>query len=365
VKVVFENATIADVIGSAARVAPTKGSAYDKAAGILMTLDEENKRVEVRSTNLLISYLTLVDAVSVEGSGSWRFPTKIIHGLLSRLPIGSGKEVTLFDEKGVVKVKSGRTSASIRTGPEWVDYYPNWEPFDPEMLDTVEDLGPRIKQVEWAAGGDPPMAGIHLNGELIVATDRYRIATVPCVAEPIYKPITVPSGIFDPVIKSMRDVAVGIEEGQFLLMPDGVTQIRANIYADAYPPVERAFLRDHTQSVSFKKTDLIEMVDRAMVFAGNDRVPLLTMYLGKEEIAVMMTDQEQGLLGDIIDVPGQATHSRVKVLFTPQNLTDAIEAAPSESVEMFYEPGKHKSIRIDGGSGYEAWVMPRRAGDNQ
>jgi len=363
VKVVFENSTIADAVSKAARVAPTKGSAYDKAAGILMTLDEDNKRVEIRSTNLLISYLELVNALEVEGTGSWRFPTLIINGILGKLPIGSGKEVTLFDSQGAVKLQSNRTAATIRTGSEWAGYYPTWEPFDPEMLDVVEDLGARIKQVEWAAGGDPPMAGIHLNGEMIVATDRYRIATVPCPAEPIYKPITVPAGIFDPIMKSMRDVAVGIEENQFLLMPEPMTQIRANIYADKYPAVERAFLRDHPHSVSFKKEELIAMVDRAMVFAGNDRVPLLTMFLGKEEIAVMMTDQEQGLLGDIVDVPGQCYHSRVKILFTPHNLTDALEAAPSEQVEMHYETDKHKSVRIDGGSGYEAWVMPRRAGE--
>jgi hypothetical protein len=57
VKAIFENATIADSIAKASRVAPTKGEAFDKASGILMTLDPEEKTVTLRSTNLMVFYL--------------------------------------------------------------------------------------------------------------------------------------------------------------------------------------------------------------------------------------------------------------------------------------------------------------------
>lgn len=361
-KVVFENATIADSISKAARVAPTKGSAFDKAAGILMTLDPAAGTVSLRATDLEIFYMEIVDAVEVEGEGCWRFPSQIISGVLSKLPIGSGRQVTLEEiESGTVSIKSGRTSAKLRTTDS--SYFPNWEPFDPDELQVVSDLGTRIQQVEWAAlsGGDPPMCGIHLDGKNVIATDRVRMAIAPCEAGPIYKPITIPTGILNPVMRSMRDVAIGIGEGQLHLMPDKSTQIRTVIFDMPYPPVERAMRRDEPTSVKFKKNLLLEMIDRTMVFGANDRSPLLTMFVGSGEIAVMMSDQEQGLLGDVIDVPGYADHKRMKILFTPKNLTDAINASPSDQVEMFYDPEKPSSvIRIDGGSGYESWVMPRR-----
>lgn len=366
-KVVFETATIADAVDKAARVAPTKGSAFDKASGILMNLAPEESCVYIRATNLEIYYLEAVDTVSIEGEGEWRFPSQILSGILSKLPIGSGKEVVLEQETfGEVKLKSGRTTAKLRTIDS--SYFPTWEPFDPEALDMVPDLGARIQQVEWAAltGGEPPMSGIHLNGEVVVATDRIRMAVAPCEAEPIYKPVTIPAGILKPVMRSMRDVAIGLDQGQFLLMPDPTTQIRTVIFDTPYPDITRAMRRNQPATVKFKKDHLLAMIDRAMVFGTRDRSPQMTMYIGAGEIAVMMSDQEQGLLGDIIDVPGYADHKRTKILFTPKNLTDAIAASPSEQVELHYTPETPTAVvRVDGGSGYEAWVMPRRSTDSE
>lgn len=361
-KVTFENATIADAITKAARVAPTKGSAFDKAAGILMELDEDDKTVTIKATNLDIFYLEVVDAVELEGSGVWRFPSSIISGIMAKLPIGSGKNVTMERKpNGDIALKTGRTSAVMRTIE--AAYYPEWGPFDPNDLELVPDLGERIKQVEWAAlsGGDPPLSGIHLDGQQIIASDRIRLAVVPCEAEPIYKPITVPAGILKPVLATMRDVAVGINEGQFLLMPDSSTQIRTVIFTEDYPNIGRAMNRTQPNTVKFKKSELLEIIDRAMVFGSRDRAPVLTTYIGSGEIAVMMSDQDQGLLGDVIDTPGYADHKRLKILFTPRNLTDAINAAPSEQVAIHYNAEIGTTVvRIDGGSGYEAWVMPRR-----
>lgn len=361
-KVVFENATIADAIGKAARVAPTKGSAFDKAAGIMMVLDDEEKTVTIKATNLDIFYLEVVDTIELEGSGSWRFPASIIAGIMSKLPIGTGKNVSLeLKPNGDIALKSGRTSAVLRTIE--AAYYPEWEPFDPNDLEMVPDLGSRIKQVEWAAlaGGEPPLSGIHLDGEKIVASDRVRMAVVPCEATPIYKPITVPAGILRPVLTGMRDVAVGINEGQFLLMPDHSTQIRTVIFDNDYPRIDRALKRNQPNTVKFKKNELLEIIDRAMVFGARDRAPKLTVFIGSGEIAVMMSDADQGLLGDVIDVPGYADHKRVKILFTPKNLTDAINAAPSDQIALCYDAELNTAVvRIDGGSGYEAWVMPRK-----
>ncbi len=360
-KVTFENATIADSVGKAARVAPSRGEAFDKANGIVMSLDPDESTVTLRATNLNIFYLEVVDAVEVSGDKEWRFNAAILSSVLSKLPIGTGKTVTFEQKDGVVNMKSGRTTAKFRI--QDTAYYPEWGAFDPDKLDMVPDFGARLKQVEWAALEDDEVvySGIHLNGTSAMATDRVRMAVVPCEAEPIYKPITIPAGILKPVIGNLRDVAIGIDEGMFLLMPDTATQIKTRIYDKDYPNVTKILeIKEWPEKVEVRKAALLEIIDRAAVFAQSDRAPKLEFIIGKEEIAVMCSDVDMGLLGDVVEVDGQATHARHRIMFTPKNLTDALNAAPSEKVDLYYNLDEIKMpIKIDGGSGFIALVMPR------
>lgn len=358
-KVTFENATIADSVAKSARVAPTKGEAFDKASGILMDLDPVENTVTLRSTNLQVYYLEVVDAIEVDSKATWRFQAQILSQVLGKLPIGTDKTVTFEQVGREIHMKSGRTSAKFRLND--VSDFPTWEPYDPNLLEMVPDLGARIQQVEWAAADNPELsfAGIHLDGEHIIATDRFRLARVPCEATPIYKPVTIPAGILKPVLSNLRDVAIGISEGQFLLMPDVATQIYTPIYAHEYPNVGKALDQEWPNKVAVRKAALIEIIERAIIFAQRDRSPKLTVIIGKGEIAVMCTDVELGLLGDAITVEG-ADHPRKHFHFTPKNLTDALAAAPSELIDLYYDlESPRKPFKIDGGSGFTALVMPR------
>jgi DNA polymerase III sliding clamp (beta) subunit (PCNA family) len=363
VKVIFENATIADSIGKAARVAPTKGEAFDKASGILMTLDPEDNTVTLQSTNLQVFYLEVVDALQVEGEAVWRLNAQLLAQVMAKLPIGSGKNVSFEQTDNEIVVKSARTVVRFRLMDH--TYFPVWKPFDPDKLEMVPDLGARITQVEWAALDDAEMsmAGIHLDGQHVFATDRFRMAMAPCEAEPIYRPITIPAGILKPVLSNLRDVAVGIDEGMFLLMPDVSTQIRTRIYDRDYPKVQDALTkRTWPTKFSVRKSALLEIMERAAIFAQRDRSPKMTFIIGKGEVAVLCKDADLGLLGDALELDaGQADHPRYRIVFTPRNLQEAIQAAPSEVIDIHYD---HEDpsfpFKVDGGSGYVALVMPRR-----
>lgn len=362
-KVVFENATIRDVIGKAGRIAPTKGSGFDKAAGIVMEIDSTAQQIVVKATDTLIFYMEIADFVSIEGASTvWRMPSLVIDGICSKLPITSGKSVTFDDEGGnTIKMTSGRMRATIRTINS--DYYPPWDAFEDSDLDTVASFGAAIQMVQWAAAkaGEPPLIGVHLDGEHVIATDRFKIAMAPCKAAPLYKPVTIPTGIFTPLMKSLGDVRIGITENQLLVQPDEATQIRAVIYGHEYPPVAKLIKRNEPNHVTFRKTGLLEMIDRASVFAMRDRTPLLKMFIGLQEIAVMMSDKELGLLGDVLEVPGYADHDRALICFNPDNLTGSLNNAPNDEITFWYDPAfPLKPVRIDGGSGYEALVMPRK-----
>lgn len=365
-KVVFENATIADVIGKAARIAPTRGSAFDKSAGIFMEIDPAEGTVSVRATNTDVFYMEVVDVVSIEadsgiGPITWLLPSITLAALCSKLPIGSNKQITWENVGGIMTFKSGRMSAKIAMmSPE---YYPVWDPFDPDSLEMVTGFGGRVDMVSWAAAtkGEPPLSGVYFDGDNVIATDRYRIAKAPCKAEPIYKPITVPASIFTPISRQLIDVKLGIE-GEFLcMMPDESTQIKAIIYGQQFPNLQNAMDREQSNKFTVKKAPFIELIDRASVMVGAERVPLLRLFIGEEEIAAYMEQQEVGMLGDVVEIPGQAQHDRVIIDFTPKNLLEALSHAPSEQIEFYYDIDrkKVKPVKIDGGSGYVALVMPR------
>ena len=361
--IVFETATIADSIKKAARIAPAKsGHAFDKASGIVFDIyPGEDVSCVLRSTNLNAFYSEVVASVSAEGSATrWRLPAQLLAGVVGTLPIGSGKQVKFEQDGSKVKITSGRMKATMMLADP--EYYPSWEMFDGTSMTLVPGLGGRIAQVEWAASphNDPPLCGVYLDGEWAIATDRYRLARVPCrIALP--KPIVIPSGILGQSLRQMGDTGVAIGGQMLHLAPDDYTQLQTVIYDVEYPPVSRVMVTDYPQKVTLRKAAVLDVLNRANNFAGADRAPMLRIYVGRGEFAPFMMNEEIGLLGDVLDCPGEADHNRIELKFTPKNLIDAISNAPNDTVALAYDNEKpNRPVYLDGGSGYEAWVVPRQ-----
>lgn len=364
-KVVFETATLADAIKKANQIAPSKGQAFDAAAGLVMEIYAPGMPVVVRATNLEIFSMEWVDVIEIEGDPvKWRIPAQLFAQVLSSLPIGTGKQVVLEEVvqgfSSHVALSSGRTKAKFNLLD--ISHYPSWGAFDPDRLFEVKDFGGRIGMVDWAASkSDIPMNGVHLTGDMAIATDRYRLAAAPLDLGPWLEPLTIPAKILSQVLRQTGEIRIGREANQLLIMPDEHSQIRSVIYAEAYPGVSKILdQKTYEQVISVRKEPFLEILNRAANFAGTDRIPNLKLIIGKEEIAVMMNNEEVGLLGDVLEVPGQCVHGRVTMQFTPKNLIEAITNAPNDLIEFCYNPENPRVVYIDGGSGFEAWVMPRR-----
>lgn len=369
-KVVFETATLADAIKKADRVAPTKGSAFDKSAGIVIEIianPMEDPVVIVRATDTTTFYMEWVDPMEVTGSSTvWRLPSKLFAGLVSTLPIGSGS-MTTIEEKPEEKGRMVRLTTNRKTRCQFslidMSYYPDWMPFDEDNLKTVNNLGGRINQVEWAAArNEEKIDGVHFDGEWAIATDRYRLVKVPLDMS-VEEPITVPSSVLSAVIRQTGDVKVGTDGRMFLVIPDEHTQLRTIMSGHDYPNVQRIIDQNssYPEMVTLKKTELLEIMARSLNFVGADRFPTMRLFFGKEEINIFMADAEKGMLGDAVEIPGQAMHDRVELKFTPKNIMEALEHAPNEEVTLHYDPEKPMRVfHIDGGSGYECWVVPRK-----
>lgn len=364
-KITFETATIADAIKKADRVAPSKGEAFDKAAGIVMEIDPTNELpVVIRATNLNIFSTQWVAAVEIEGDpATWRLPSRLMAHVTTNLPIGTGRTVTLESkDNGIVNLSSNRTR--VRFNLMTSDTYPSWKVLDPDRFSQIENLGGQISRVEWAADkSSEPLCGVHIDGACLTATDRYRLARVPMAiaASDLAEPITIPAGILGSLLRQTGEVAVGTDGSHLFLMPDDYSQLMTVIYSSPYPSLNKIIDRSFSDSVSVCRVELLEMMNRASGFAESDRFPTLRIYLGKHEIAFMVENGEVGLFGDVIELPGQCDHSRIEVKFTPKNIIEAISNAPGRDVILHYNSASPTGIMmIQGEQDYNCWVVPKK-----
>lgn len=360
--VTFETASLADAIKKAARIAPSKsGHAFDKAAGIVLDIfPGEDVQCVVRATNTDVFSAEVVGVVSAEGKEvRWRLSSMLLSGVVATLPITNGKMVSFTQEGSNVKMTSGRTKATmILMDPT---YYPNWDSFDPDGMTQVSGLGGRLEQVEWAASTapQPPLCGVYLDGLFAIATDRYRLARVPCVID-LPRPVIIPAGILGSVLRPMGDVGIAVRGSTLEISVDGYHQVHTITYDMEFPNLGKVTRTSYPQEVEVNKGAFLEMVQRANTFTGSDRAPLIRMFFGREEVAVMVTNDEIGLLGDVIEVPGQITHPRTEIRFTPKNIIEAVNKAPGSKVKLCYDRESPRSpMYISDGSGYESWVVPR------
>lgn len=362
--ITFECAAFAEVIKRADKLTPKKGEALDKAAGIVLDIDPSAEwGVKVRATNLDVYYTEWVTHMGATGDKTtWRVASSMLMQMVTKLPIGTGKTVTLANKDGLLTITSGRFKAAI--GLMDPEFYPVWDAFNPQGTAPVADLGARLEQVSWATAGDAPgeaISGIRFNGETLAATDKYKLVTVPCNAPHIGREVVVPASIIAPLIKQMGDTNVGIVGNFLVFMPNEYTQIKVIIYDTKYPPVERLMSRDYPHRIKVEKSQLVDSINRVVTADSKNRMPSIRMFFGMQELAVFMEDQHgRDKAIDTIELPGQADHERHEVFVSPRFLLDALAAAPNARIELGYDPSnKMRFLYLDGGSGFESWIVPR------
>lgn len=365
-RITFETAVLADAIKAANVIAPSKGSAFDKAAGILIEFDPSQpiRMAVVRATNLDVFSMEWVDALDWDGEGArWRLASALLSQILGTLPIGDGQSVTLESipsgHSYHVLLTCGRTKAKFY--PLDPVHYPTWGAFDPDHMFPATDLGGRVDQVEWAASkSEPRLGGVYLDGEYAVATDSYKLACVPLPIPELTKPIIVPSGLLGQALRQTGEISIGVSENMFHIMPNDYTQIKTVIYDVQYPNVAKIMERPLSTTIKISRDQLLQTMLRANAFALGDRVASFRCFLGEEEFAIYMENEQMGHIGDVVEIPGYADHERFELRFTPKNIMEALQKAPNDDIEISYDAGAKRTLfKIDGGSGYRAWVMPR------
>lgn len=366
-KVVFETAALASVVANASRIAPTKGKEVETYAGFYIEVRPDGsgeREVNIRAANGDVFYTEYLDALEIDGPDvDWRVPSLSMGGFLRNLPIGTGKSVTLEQVGGQLIVTQGRAKCEFPLIAS--DYYPDWDMFDPSQTTPVRNFGDRISQVSWAAdrGDLPPMNGVYIDGQRLIATNKYRIAKVPCEVELGQSdPVTVPVGILGPILSQMVDIRVGVIGNFLCIAPNDYTQIKCVLFQDQYPNVDSALNAQHDSAVLLNRDVVTDMVNRVLSVGNADRQVALRVTIGNGEIEFFVqgeTKAERTM--DAMDLPAQADHEPVAIYFSPENFSDAVSKAPDRDVMLWYNKERAKSaVKFDGGSGYEVVVQPRR-----
>jgi DNA polymerase III sliding clamp (beta) subunit (PCNA family) len=374
--ITFETATIADAVRKAALVAPTtRGEAWDMAHGVMFHLDPTAEHaLTLRATNLAMFHTEWVTALHAEGKTSvWRLPSVQLAAVVTRLPIGSGRTVTMEEKDGKIIITSGKNFKCQLNMPASRDY-PNWSIFDPDDLSAISGLGKRIKLVEWAAAAsnaNMAMTGVRLDGEVALATDTFRAAMAPCPVDHLEAPVTVPTGTLSAILKDEQTAKMGNNKDNLLfVMPDDWTQVQIRTIGVEWPTKVKAALQPIVvDTVEVDRDELLGMIQRAWALDQANRTPIISMYFGKGEVACVMQSDEIGLLRDVIEVENQADHRRIQYMFNPKNMIETLNSMPGKKVTIGYsQPSLGRMIYVSGGDGYEAWVArtqpPKKGADS-
>ena len=363
--ITFETSTISAAIRNAARIAPTtRGMAFDHAAGLYLMVDPANEfPLVIQSTNLEMFYTEWVTALEADGPATaWRLPSMALDKIIGSLPIGAGKTVTFTetDKLMQVEVTSGRGLRARFNGINRHREFPTWIPFDPDLLTEVPALGGQIKLVEWAAasgGSAVIMSGIHLDGEVAIATDATKAAIMPCLIEKLDKSVTIPPQTLSLILKESASAKLAVVGETLCVMPDAWTQIKVRTFGETYPAakIRKSLGRELDGQIETDRDELLALINRVAAIDMTNRTPCLNVWFGNEEIACFMESGEIGLLRDIVDCPGQALHKRVKYMFNPKNFIDLLVSAPEKKIKLGY--GQHLTPMISLSCGdYQAWI---------
>lgn len=359
-KAIFEVAALADAVQKANRIAPTKGAAHDRAAGIIVEVNpNELHPVIVKSTDLDVTFRMVVSVLELgDEPVTWRVPSQLFNGVMSTLPIGPSSTVRLAENgDGFVYFLCGKTKAKLRliTGD-----YPVWTPFNADSLATVPGLARRLTQVAWATDNKTVgvLGGVHIDGEYLYGCDRSNLAMVPCTV-PVDRPITAPLSDIATLIKNTSEVAMRAGVDRVELMPDTWTQTTCVLFMDAYPNVRQLLKDNQTGEILVENEKVTAALDKMLVLVKAERYPTTTIKIGDGEMILEMEVPDVGKIQDALDVVGGESSGEFMITFSPDSLKSALMASGREKITLKYGPTNLSPMVVTDDNQFMALMMPR------
>lgn len=369
--VIFDCAALDDAVSKASRIAPKKGDAFDKAAGIVFDIDTNNNFATIRATDLEINYEQRVKILEAKGSPTvWRIPSSILQGITSNLPMAEGAVVEFIDrdDPSVIRFKSGRMVAKLAVMK--ADDFPRIPSFEAEGMTPAQDLSQRVEQVAWATDPKSPLlGGIHMDGRRIIGCNSTTLAVVECPVA-LDEPVTVPLGTLTALLKTATDIRVRAEGNRFEMMLDSDTKASTRILEGLYPKVDGVMrpVSEFLGTVRIHRQQFQETLDRMMVMVQNEKSPSLALdFNGTGLINLLTFDMEitgTGRMQDSIDVSSDEWRDTFRIFVHPRMIQDAVTKIRGDYFELSFghnnpDLAKKSSLRISDDKGYICYVSPK------
>ena len=362
-KITSETGTLADAIGRAARVSPTKGAAYEKAAGVVIQFD--GHEALVMATDLEVTYRqTFMPTHADPDKFCWRLPADVVAGFIGGLPMNDGSvvDMTYDDAESCVVVTSGKTVAKFNT----IDLggFPIPELFPASLLKSVEGFARRVQQVAFATDrkSDGILSGVYVTGSKLYGFDRSRLAVVDCTV-PVSAPVTVPLAPLAGVLRNTADLRVGVVDERLVIQPDDDTQASTIIFADAYPDVENLLKRlaSMTGRCTFSISDMQSALGRMMVLARDQRYPRVqvTFDVAAQVMELDMYVKGLGQMRDQIECSIENLSKTVTYSYTPNYILEGLAQCSGPNIVMELGEDPLKPCTFDDGDGFRYMFMPR------
>lgn len=350
-----EVATLRDAVTKAAKVAPSKGTALDRAGGVVLEL--VGPRLTIRATDLEATFLQTMPVVGSEGEAVWRVSSGLLDSIVGKLPMELGAQVALTQAPGDIWLFADTPDVQAKMRLFDNDMpFPAWPAFDVHQLKPVEDFAARVNQVAWACDDrGQVLKGVHIDGERLWACDQTSVATVP-LACPVEVPVTAPVQDIAWLLRDHPEVMLRAEADHLQLALDDDTQVTLRLYLGGYPDF-RAFVDRATfpHCVMLERDRFMDAIDRVTA-PFTDKYPVLVVDLTATKLSLTMEDAEFGRVEQWMDVEAEKP---ITFKLSPKDVREMISHCRSQAVELRYFEDPLKPIMVLDGIDYTATTMPR------
>lgn len=364
----FETALLSDAIQKAAKIAPTKGSAFDHAAGLLFRVDPNTLQVVLEATNNDTTYRQTLWASKGTGDvTTWRIPSVMLANIVSTLPMSEGSTIDLIDRgDSAIRLSSGRVKVRLATmDPAG---FPIIETTDPAGTLPANDMAMKVAQVAWSVekAQGSPMSGVHVDGKRLIGCCHYSVAVVPCEV-PIDHPVTVPLFLLGPLLKQASDIRVKATDKRLHIMLDAETATTAGLIEGMFPKVDNVMREDFNGSMQVNKQAFMDSLNRMLTLGRADRVPTLRFVVdGSGLIKTLTFDMEiegVGRMQDSIDISTEFTGT-YEVFFNPNMVQQAVDVVRGDMATIDFghadaQKAPMSSVRVSDKHDYKCYIMPK------
>jgi len=356
-------ATLHDALQKAKNVAPTKGNAFDRAQGIHLTFITDG--IEVRATNLEMTYWQLVPAVtSVESGWEMRLSSSLLAAFVAGIPMASESDRLRFlidtANPRSVTVQFGNKKLKAKM-PTIQGDYPLFGPIDVNDMKDAQELSSKLEMVAWAAddqGG--VLSGTYIDGNHLVSMTTKMAARAHCVIDAEDAVVAIMRPLV-PLIKLGTTVKMKVLENKIVIALDEASQVTSTVILQPYPVHGLAQLEKlpHDAGFTVAKQRLIDGLTRLLVAVRNDRLPRCSVEILDGQLHMALRS-DSGEIEDACIVSEQTWTEQKSLLFNPTWLIDALESFNSSTIKVKYvEKNSRSPLHLATPDGeYETWVMP-------